>query len=137
MSAETIAYLKWLIFVALFKDSSHRDKTDGTEWDHSKYYAMELATLNDPGNTRWRALLRRVLQKWYTAHPSKPAGKRRSSSGTDQYNKIQAKKQFLDDFVESDDDARPTVDAGAVAALAAAAAAAAVEGGSGGSGGST
>ena len=137
VSAETIAYLKWLIYVALFKDASQRDKTDGTDWDHSRYYAAELATLNAANNTNWRGQLRRELQKWYTAHPSKPAGKRRSSTGTDLLRKVQAKKEFVDDFVESDDETGSTsaaADPGAVAALAAAAAAAAAVAGSGGGG---
>ena len=147
VSAETIAYLKWLIYVAMFKDANQRDKTEGTDWDHSRYYALELATLNDAGNSQWRGQLRRELEKWYTAYPSKPVGKRRSSSGADmsQTKKLKAKKEFVNDYEESDDDAaRPAaaaipavvVDPDAAVALAtAAAAAAAAEIGSRGGGG--
>ena len=143
VSAETIAYLKWLIYVAMFKDANQRDKTEGTDWDHSRYYALELATLNDAGNSQWRGQLRRELEKWYAAYPSKPTGKRRSSSGVDlsQTQKSKGKKEFINDFVESDDDnagaAGPSAaaDPGGVVALAKAAtdaaAAAAAEGGCG------
>ena len=155
VSAETIAYLKWLIYVALFKDAAQRDKTEGTDWDHSKYYALELVTLKAEGNRQWRGQLRRELEKWYTAHPCKPVGKRRSSSGADlsQTQKLKGKKEFINDFVESDDDnagaagpsaaadpsgvvalTKAATDSDAAAARADAAAAAAAEGGGGGSG---
>ena len=44
VSAELIAYLKWLIYVAAFKDSSNVD--------HVRFYNKELLFLNHPDNKR-------------------------------------------------------------------------------------
>jgi hypothetical protein len=78
VSAETIAYLKWLIYTAVFKDGEQRDKVGG-ELGHALYYLKELQTLQDPDNQHWRVALRRELEAWYAAHP--PIGKRRKSQG--------------------------------------------------------
>ena len=68
VSAETIAYLKWLIYTAVFKDGEQRDKVGG-ELGHALYYLKELQTLQDPDNQHWRVALRRELEAWYAAHP--------------------------------------------------------------------
>ena len=73
VSAELIAYLKWLIYVGLFKDR--------TNVEHVIFYNKEVAFLNNPSNARWRGLLYIELEAWYSEF--KPAKKRkgRSSGG--------------------------------------------------------
>ena len=72
VSAETIAYLKWLICNALFKDSEQRDKVGG-ELGHALYYQKELQTLQHLDNQYWRVALRRELEVCYAAHPASGA----------------------------------------------------------------
>ena len=79
VSAETIAYLKWLIYNALFKDSEQRDRV-GEELGHALYYQKELQTLQHLDNQYWRVALSRELEVWYAAHP--PLDRRRKSKCT-------------------------------------------------------
>ena len=70
VSAETIAYLKWLIYIAAFKDKSNLD--------HGSFYETELAALQHPGNLLWRKGLLVSLEEWYAKHRA-GRGKRRRS----------------------------------------------------------
>ena len=64
VSAELIAYLKWLIYVAAFKDRGNVD--------HEAFHNKEVAYLNHPDNQRWRGLLYTALDAWYSEFkPSK------------------------------------------------------------------
>ena len=129
VSAETIACLKWLIYIAVFKDGEQRDKVGG-ELGHALYYLKELQTLQDPDNQYWRVALRRELEVWYAAHP--PIGKRRKSQGssttavdptlTRKWGKAQL---FVDSDAEELEDPNDAVAAGRALAAAASAAAAA------------
>jgi len=136
VSEETIAYLKWLIYTSVFKDSEQRDKVGG-ELGHVLYYQRELQTLQHQDNKYWRTALRRELEKWYAAHP--PVGRRRKSQGPSTFvldpavTKKWGKAQM---FVDSDadeelEDPNEAVAAGrALSAVAGAAAAAASANGS-------
>ena len=129
VSAETIAYLKWLIYTALFKDSEQRDKVGG-ELGHALYYQKELQTLQHPDNQYWRVALSRELEVWYTAQP--PLGRRRRKSKGASTSAVDPTLVKMwgkaDMYVDSDDEEElqdPNVAVAAGRALAAAAAAAA------------
>ena len=68
VSAELIAYLKWLIYVAAFKDRS--------SVQHDLYYQRELAKFSR--STQWRGMLFIVLDAWYKDF--QPSKKRRSNN---------------------------------------------------------
>ncbi len=128
VSAETIAYLKWLIYTAVFKDGDQRDKVAG-ELGHSHFYHTTLQTLEHPSNQHWRVPLRRELEFWYAKYP--PAGRRRKSQGGTPVVSAVPVKVYggLQEFVESDDEAEdPNQAVAAARALAAAASAAAGSG---------
>ena len=72
VSAETIAYLKWLIYVAAFKERGNVG--------HEVFYNKELAFLNHPRSARWRSFLCAELLEWYIQFPSFKKRKSRSSS---------------------------------------------------------
>ena len=57
VSAELIAYLKWLIYITPFKDRGNVA--------HEAYYHDQLAFLQKPSNAAWRGLLYTELQAWY------------------------------------------------------------------------
>jgi len=69
ISAELIAYLKWLIYVAAYEDRSRVD--------HETIYNREVAWLNKPENKMWRSLLYKELEQWWSVHP--PSSKKRKS----------------------------------------------------------
>ena len=128
VSAETIAYLKWLIYTAVFKDGEQRDKVGG-ELGHALYYLKELQTLQDPDNQHWRVALRRELEAWYAAHP--PIGKRRKSQGPSTIavdpaltRKWGNAELYVDTDAEELEDPNDAVAAGRALAAAAAASAA-------------
>jgi hypothetical protein len=128
VSAETIAYLKWLIYTAVFKDGEQRDKVGG-ELGHALYYLKELQTLQDPDNQHWRVALRRELEAWYAAHP--PIGKRRKSQGPSTIavdpaltRKWGNAELYVDSDAEELEDPNDAVAAGRALAAAAAASAA-------------
>ena len=103
VSAETVAYLKWLIYTAVFKDGDQRDKVAG-ELGHSHFYQSALQTLEHPGNQHWRVALRRELEAWYALHP--PVGRRRKSQGGTTVVSVVPVKKYggMEEFVESDDE---------------------------------
>lgn len=70
ISAELVAYLKWLIYTAAFKEKTSIP-------DHDKFFAVEVASLKDPANSMWRAALCVELERWYAVH--RPTNKRRRS----------------------------------------------------------
>jgi hypothetical protein len=73
VSADLIAYLKWLIYVAAIKDR--------TGLNHEEFYGKEVAFLNHPNNKQWRGHLFKALGSWYTEF--KPTKKRAcKSAGT-------------------------------------------------------
>ena len=121
ISAELIAYLKWLIYVAAYEDRS--------KVDHEKIYSREVVWLNKPENKMWRSCLYKELEEWYRVHP--PSSKKRKSTGkaVGEIVDVDDDRQFIsvDNFVDPlAGDAAATA-----AALAAAAAAAAQAGGAG------
>lgn len=70
VSAEIVAYLKWLIYIAAFKERGNLG--------HEVFYSTELAFLKKPANARWRSFLCAELLEWYKEFP--PSKKRRSRS---------------------------------------------------------
>jgi len=136
VSEETIAYLKWLIYTSVFKDSEQRDKVGG-ELGHVLYYQKELQTLRHLDNQHWRVALRRELEAWYAAHP--PIGKRRKSQGPSTTavdpaltKKLGNAELYVDSDAEELEDPNDAVAAGrALAAAAVVAAAVAADGGAG------
>ena len=74
VSAKLIAYLKWLMNVAAFKDCGNVDHL------HNK----QVAFLNHPNNQLWRELLYTALDAWYSKFSGKPSKKQkgRFSCGT-------------------------------------------------------
>ena len=68
VSAELIAYLKWLIYVAAFKDRS--------TVQHDLFYHRELAKFNR--SSQWRGMLFIVLEAWYKDFL--PSKRRRSNN---------------------------------------------------------
>ena len=116
VSAELIAYLKWLIYVGLFKDR--------TNVEHVIFYNKEVAFLNNPSNARWRGLLYIELEAWYSEF--KPAKKRkgRSSGGMTSADAMADGDRELfiniDGFIDplADDDAPPPASGAALAVAA-------------------
>jgi len=76
VSAKLIAYLKWLMNVAAFKDCGNVD--------HLLYYNKQVAFLNHLNNQLWRELLYTALDAWYSKFSGKPSKKQkgRFSCGT-------------------------------------------------------
>ena len=70
VSAEIVAYLKWLIYIAAFKERGNVA--------HEVFYNTELAYLKKPENGRWRSFLCAELLEWYKEFP--PSKKRKSRS---------------------------------------------------------
>ena len=130
VSAELIAYLKWLIYVAAYEDRS--------QVDHVKFYNDELIFLQHPNNRQWRGRLYIALEEWYSEHP--PTKKRRSNiGGAERPTAYNMNRPFLniDDFVDPlADNAAAAIppSASSAAAAAALAAAAAASGGAAGAG---
>ena len=50
VGAETIAYFKWLIYTAMFKDFEQSDKVADRDLVHTLCCQRELMTLEDLGN---------------------------------------------------------------------------------------
>ena len=121
VSAKTIAYLKWIIFVSAFKDDKSRALLEDVQ-----FYVTQYKTLEAPLNQHWRTYLLDALEIWYRAHP--PVTKKRKSN-------------LLEEFIEVEINAlpmkapkrvAPELEVAAAAAAAAAAASAGNEGGGGG-----
>ena len=95
VSAKLIAYLKWLIYVAAFKDRGNVD--------HEAFYNKEVAYLNHPDNQRWRGLLYTALDAWYAEFKPSKKRKGRSSCGGPAPAVVDGKRGFfvnIDDFVD-------------------------------------
>ena len=72
VSAKLIAYLKWLMNVAAFKDCGNVD--------HLLYYNKQVAFLNHLNNQLWRELLYTALDAWYSKFSGKPSKKQKAGS---------------------------------------------------------
>ena len=81
VSAELIGYLKWLIYVAVFKDR--------TGLNHEEFYSKEVAFMKHPNNQQWRGQIFKALEAWYNEfqptkkRASKSAGKAANGVGMD------------------------------------------------------
>ena len=113
VSAELIAYLKWLIYVGLFKDR--------TNVEHVIFYNKEVAFLNLPGNARWRGLLYTGLDAWYAEFKATKKRARKSTGKVTDGVGIDENRPFIN--VDNFDD--PLADGAPAAGVALAAAAAA------------
>jgi len=69
VSAKLIAYLKWLMNVAAFKDCGNVD--------HLLYYNKQVVFLNHLNNQLWRELLYTALDAWYSKFSGKPSKKQK------------------------------------------------------------
>ena len=114
VSAELIAYLKWLIYVAAFKERSGLN--------HEEFYAKEVAFLNHPNNKSWRGHLFKALEAWYTEFkPTKKRARKSAGKAADGVG-IDEDREFFDNVDNFDD---PLADGAPAAGVALAAAAAA------------
>jgi len=115
VSAELIAYLKWLIYVAAFKDRSNVQ--------HELFYRQELAMFQ--GSEQWRVLLYVELDAWYKDF--QPSKKRKINTRAVTATDVQVVRRFrgMDEFVDllADDEAAAAARGGGPAAAAAAGAA--------------
>ena len=73
VSAKTIAFLKWLIYIAPYPSKSEIPQAD--------FYKRQELALADPRSAAWRDELRIVLEQWYAKHPPKGRKRGRSSIG--------------------------------------------------------
>ena len=127
VSAELIAYIKWLVYLAPFKDRS--------SVDHAEFFNKQVVLLNHPDNTHWRRFLYKELDAWYTDFKPTKKRKGRSVGRTSMAVDVDPDEIFigsnLDDFDEDPwkDDAPPPGVRAAIGAMAAAAAGAAAGGG--------
>ena len=116
VSAELIVYLKWLIYVAAFKDRSNVQ--------HEVFYRQELAMFKD--GEQWRSQLYVQLEAWYKDY--QPSRRRKSNTREVTAMDVVAVRRFkqMDEFVDqlADDVAAPAAAAAAAGPPAAAAAAA-------------
>ena len=127
VSAEIIAYLKWLIYVAAFKDRGNVA--------HELFYNKELGFLKKPSSAQWRAQLYKALEGWY--NDFKPSRKRKSvarAANSEDVVDVDRVFKHVDNFDDNPwgADAGPADDgplAGRARAPAAAAAVAAAAGG--------
>ena len=121
VSAELICYLKWLIYVAAFKERSGLN--------HKEFYAKEVAFLNHPNNKSWRGHLFKALEAWYAEFkPTKKRARKSAGKAADGVG-IDENRPFIN--VDNFDD--PLADGAPAAGVAvAAAAAAALAGGAAG-----
>jgi len=121
VSAELIAYLKWLIYVAAFKDRSGLN--------HEEFYGKEVLFLNHPNNKQWRGHLFKALEAWYAEFKATKKRARRSTGKVADGFGIDEDRHFIN--VDNFDD--PLADGAPAAGVAlAAAAAAALAGGAAG-----
>ena len=127
VSAELIAYIKWLVYLAPFKDRS--------SVDHAEFFNKQVALLNHEYNQHWRRFLYKELDAWYTDFKPTKKRKGRSVGRTSTVVDVDPDEIFigsnLDGFDDDPwkDDAPPPGSGAAFGALAAAAADAAAGGG--------
>jgi hypothetical protein len=127
VSAELIAYIKWLVYLAPFKDRS--------SVDHAEFFNKQVALLNHEDNQHWRRFLYKELDAWYTDFKPTKKRKGRSVGRTSTVVDVDPDEIFigsnLDGFDDDPwkDDSPPPGSGAAFGALAAAAADAAAGGG--------
>ena len=121
VSAEIIAYLKWLIYVAAFKDRGNVA--------HELFNIKEFAYLNKPSSARWRSFFCAELLEWYIEFPSFKKRKNRSR-GVPIQEAVEVDCAFKD--VDGFNDPWEHLNRAAPPAAAAAAAANSAAGGGGG-----
>ena len=120
VSAELICYLKWLIYVAAFKER--------TGLNHEEFYSKEVAFLSHPNNKQWRGHLFKALEAWYTEfkptkkRARKSAGKAADGVGIDEHRPFINADNFDDPLEDGAPPAGVALAAAAAAALAAGAA---------------
>ena len=120
VSAELIGYLKWLIYVAAFKDH--------TGLNHEELYSKEVAFLSNPNNKQWRGHLFKALEAWYTKfkptkkRARKSAGKAADGVGIDEHRPFINADNFDDPLEDGAPPAGVALAAAAAAALSASAA---------------
>ena len=90
VSAELIAYLKWLIYVAAFKDRSNVQ--------HELFYRQELAMFKD--SEQWRSQLYVELEAWYKDF--QPSKRRKVNTRAVTAMDVVAVRRFkqMDEFVD-------------------------------------
>ena len=81
VSSKTIAYLKWLIYIAAFKDEKSRALMEDMQ-----FYVAEYKSFEDPENNFWRKELLKQLEIWYQEHP--PTSKKRKSNILQEFDNI-------------------------------------------------
>ena len=82
VSSKTIAYLKWLIYIAAFKDEKHRSLLED-----SQFYVAQCKTLEAAENNFWKEDLLEELEIWYREHP--PTSKKRKSFLQEEFTNVQ------------------------------------------------
>ena len=113
VSSKTIAYLKWLIYIAAFKDEKCRGLIEDTQ-----FYVAQYKSFEAPQNDFWREELLEELEIWYQAHP--PTSKKRKSNILQEFENVE-----VEVFNRAAPRVRIDAGLGAAAAVAAAAVAAA------------
>ena len=118
VSAELIAYLKWLIYVAAFKERSGLN--------HEEFYAKEVAFLNHPNNKQCRGLLFKALEAWYAEFKPTKKRARKSAGKAVEGVCIDENRRFfnVDGFEDPFEDGAPAAGVALAAAAAQAASAA-------------
>lgn len=82
VNSKTIAYLKWLIYIAAFKDEKFRCLIDD-----SQFYVAQCKTLEAAENNFWKEDLLDELETWYQAHP--PTSKKRKSTLQNEFTNVE------------------------------------------------
>ena len=82
VSSKTIAYLKWLIYIAAFKDEKHRSLLED-----SQFYVAQCKTFEAAENNFWKEDLLEELEIWYREHP--PTSKKRKSFLQDEFTNVE------------------------------------------------
>ena len=127
VSAELIAYLKWLIFVAAFKDRSNLA--------HEAFYQRTLNKINN--SKQWRGQLFLAVEAWYKDfQPNKRRRSNRPRANGEAVNDAGDSYKDIDQFVDPLDEGEARANAAAAGAegagRAAAAGAAGARGGAAG-----
>ena len=82
VSSKTIAYLKWLIYIAAFKDEKHRSLLED-----SQFYLAQCKTLEAAESNFWKEDLLDELETWYQVHP--PTSKKRKSFLQNEFTNVE------------------------------------------------
>jgi len=78
---KTVAYLKWLIYIAAFKDEKCRGLLEDMQ-----FYVAQVKALEAPENDFWKEELLEELEIWYEAHP--PTSKKRKNNILNEFNNV-------------------------------------------------